>query len=119
MLNNLIYKYNQDLEVFNSCNSKLPIKINFYLQKNIQIIQQAAQEIERARLNIGAQFGVINAEGNGYTIPPEKVIEANKELEDLFNLDQDLNIHIFKLNEFDGIELTYKELSAIMFMIEE
>jgi DNA-binding transcriptional LysR family regulator len=35
------------------------------------------------------------------------------------NLEQDLNIHVFKLDDFDGIELTYQQLSAIMFMIEE
>jgi hypothetical protein len=44
---------------------------------------------------------------------------VNSELNVLFNIEQDLNIHIFKLEEFDGIELTYEQLSAIMFMIEE
>jgi hypothetical protein len=44
---------------------------------------------------------------------------AQQELNDLFNLEQDLNIHVFKLDDFDGIELTYQQLSAIMFMIEE
>jgi hypothetical protein len=44
---------------------------------------------------------------------------ANQELNDLFALEQELNIHVFKLDEFDNIELTYDQLSAIMFMIEE
>jgi hypothetical protein len=65
----------------------MPVRINFYLQKNIQLIQQAAEEIERARLSIGAQFGSINSAKNGYDIPQESIDEANKELQDLFNLE--------------------------------
>jgi hypothetical protein len=34
-------------------------------------------------------------------------------------LEQDINLHIFKLDDFDGVELTYQQLSNIMFMIEE
>jgi hypothetical protein len=44
---------------------------------------------------------------------------VSRELNDLFNLEQDLNIHIFKLDDFDEIELEFQQLSPIMFMIEE
>ena len=121
MKNNQIYEYNQLLTQFaRECSQiKLPVRINFYLQKNIRLIQEAAEDIERARLSIGAQFGKINATGTGYDIPAENIQAANSELQDLFELEQDLNIHTFKLEDFDGIELTYQQLSAIMFMIEE
>lgn len=117
--NNLIYKQARLLQTFNTCNMKLPIKINFYLQKNIQLIAQAATEIENARLLIAQQYGTINDEGTGFNIPSENIEIVNKELNDLLNLEQDLNIHIFKLSDFDNIELTYQQMSAIMFMIEE
>ena len=117
--NQKIYEHASKLVVFNSCNIKMPVRINFYLQKNIQLIQQASQEIEQARLLIGAQFGTVNEAQNGYDIPPENVVAANKELNDLYELEQDIPIHIFKLSDFDNIELSYQELSAIMFMIEE
>ena len=58
-------------------------------------------------------------EGNGYIIPEEHMPIAQQELNDLFALEQDLNIHVFKLSDFDGIELTYQQMSAIMFMVEE
>jgi hypothetical protein len=45
--------------------------------------------------------------------------EAQKELNDLFALKQDVQIHKFDLEEFADIELTMQQLSAIMFMIEE
>lgn len=119
MKNKDIYEYGQKLSIFNNCNIKMPVRINFYLQKNIQLIQQALGEIEHARLSIGAQFGSLNETQNGYDIPSENIVEANKELNDLFNLEQEIPIHKFKLSEFDGIELTYQQMSAIMFMVEE
>ena len=117
--NNEIYRYGKSLSLFNNYNAKLPIRIGFYLQKNLQIMMQAAEEIEVARLEIAARFGTINADGTGYDIPTENLTEVNHELKDLFDLEQELPIHIFKLDEFEGIELTYQQLSAIMFMIEE
>lgn len=98
---------------------KLPVRINFFLQKNIQMLAAAGQEIEEARLSIAREFGQLNEEGTQYIIPPEKMAVVQKEIDDLFNLEQDLNIHLFKLDEFDGIELTYQQLSSIILMIEE
>ena len=117
--NQQIYEYAQQLSIFNECNIKMPVRINFYLQKNIQLIQHAAEEIERARLEIAAEYGTLNETQTGYDIPVEKIQEANKELFDLFSLEQDLAIHQFLIDNFEGIELTYQQMSAIMFMIEE
>lgn len=119
LTNQQIYACANELIALKKCNIKLPIKVNFYLQKNLQIVAQAAEEIEGARLQIASQYGTLNKEKNGYDIPLENIPIVNRELNDLFNLEQDLNIHIFKLSDFDNIELTYQELSAIMFMIEE
>lgn len=114
-----IYQYHQALLAFNNIDVKMPVRISFYLQKNIQLIQQAVEEINNARLALGERFGTLSEDGTGYDIPAENLVEANHELSDLFNLTQDLNIHIFKLSDFEGIELSYQQMSAIMFMIEE
>lgn len=119
ILNNKIFEYSNKLQIFKECNIKMPIRINFYLQKNIQLIQEAALEINKARVDIGSQFGEPNNDGSGYIVPSERMAEAAAELNDLLNLEQDINLHIFKLDDFDGIDLTFQELSAIMFMIEE
>ena len=118
LTNQQIYESASKLALF-KIEGKLPIKINFFLQKNIQTLAAAAQEIEQARINIACEFGELNEDGTSYIVPPEKMFAANKELNDLFHLEQDLNIHIFKLDDFDGIELEYQQLSTIMFMIEE
>ena len=118
LTNQKIYDAAINLASFN-IEGKMPVKINFFLQKNIQIIAAAGQEIEEARAKIAQDFGVINEAGTHFVVPPENMLAAQKELNDLYALEQDLNIHVFKLDDFDGIELTYNQLSAIMFMIEE
>ena len=119
MTNKLIYEYGQKMAMLSDCNAKMPVRIGFYLQKNIQTIQKAVENIDKARLSIGERFGIPNETGTGYDIPPEKMSEVGKELNDLFNLDQEVNIHKFKIDDFSDIELTYQEMSAIMFMIED
>ena len=119
LTNNKIYLYATNLASFNIEQKIMPVRINFFLQKNIQEITKLAQEIDTAKISIAQQFGVLNEEGTTYSIPPENMAAAQQELNDLFNLEQEVNIHIFKLDDFDGIELTYQQLSAIMFMIEE
>lgn len=118
LTNNQIYLYATNLVAFH-IEQKMPIRINFFLQKNIQEIQKFAQEIDAARTSIAAEFGAPNEDGTGYTIPPYNIAAAQQELNDLFALEQEVNIHIFKLDDFDGIEMTMEQLSAIMFMIEE
>jgi hypothetical protein len=51
LTNNQIYSYATNLVAFN-IEEKLPVRINFFLQKNVQTIQAYAQEIEKARLEI-------------------------------------------------------------------
>ena len=117
--NQQIYEYGQKLSIFTNNNSTMPVRINFYLQKNIQTITRAAEEIEVARLGLAARYGVLNETQTGYDIPAENINIINQEISDLFNLEQELNIHQFKLSDFDNIELTFQEMSAIMFMVEE
>lgn len=120
-LNNLqIYTYAEELNTqFSECNVLLPVKVNFFLQKNIQTITAAAQEIAQARLDIAKKFGTLDETGTNYIIPAENMTAANAELNDLFTLEQELNIHTFTLSSFDNIELTYQQMTAIMFMVEE
>ena len=118
LTNNKIYSYAEKLSAFN-IDVKLPVRINFFLQKNIQIIIAAGQEIDAARMGVAQQYGTLNEDGTSYNIAPDVMPTVQQELNDLFNLEQDLNIHIFKLDDFDGIDLTMDQLSAIMFMIEE
>lgn len=120
--NQQIYNYALSLRnCFGSdvTNIRLPIKINFFLQKNIRTLSEAANEIELSRLAIAQAYGAMNEDGSGYIVPQEKIIEANQDLNELFALEQDIPLHMFKLDDFGDIELSYQQMNAIMFMIEE
>ena len=97
----------------------LPIKVNFYLQKNKDVILKAAQEIEEHRLKIASEYGTLKEELNSYSIPPDKLEEATKKLNELYDLTQEITIYKVTLSDFKDIELTTDQMSALMFMIED
>ena len=120
MTNNEIYTYTRQLmDAFQDGEQKLPIKINFYLQKNKNTLLALAQDIEKARLEIAQAYGTLDENGEQYQIPNEKLAEASKELEDLFNLTQDVSIHKISIDAIDGdLMLSAAQMEALMFMID-
>lgn len=97
-----------------------PVKINFFMQKNIDTITALANEIENARTTIIKRYGTQDEENpEQYTVPNDKIDDATNELNDLFNLEQEITINMLELSWFDEIELTTPQVSAISFMINE
>ena len=120
LTNNEIYMYAQNLMIaFEDKEQKLPIKISFYLQKNKNTLLQLAQDIEQTRLEIARSYGELDEETSQYIIPPEKMEEASQELNDLFNLEQDVQIYTINIDSFgDDLTITTAQMEAIMFMID-
>ena len=120
LTNAQIYTYATALaNAFQDTTQKLPIKVNFYLQKNKNTLTTLAQDIENARLDLIRANGELNEEGTSYTIPKEKVEEVQKELNDLFALEQDVNIYTVNIDSLsDDLTLTTGQMEAIMFMID-
>lgn len=121
LTNNEIYIYARNLiEAFNDGEQKLPIKISFYLQKNKNTLMQLAQDIETSRLEIAKNYGILDEENQQYNIPTDKMEDAQKELTDLFNLEQDVQIYTINIDNFgDDLTITTAQMEAIMFMIEQ
>ena len=116
-----IYNYASNLleEFSNSAELKLPVKVNFYLQKNLLTLKNLATEIEESRLNIVQEYGQINEDGTSYFIPSENIEKAQQELNDLFALDQEVQIYKIKLDScYDDILLSMSQMESLMFMIE-
>lgn len=120
MTNNEIYNYTRQLmEAFQDGEQRLPIKVNFYLQKNKNTLLALAQDIEKARLEIAQNYGELDESGEQYQIPNDKLAAATKELEDLFNLEQDVNIYKINIDSLsDDLTLTTAQMEAIMFMVD-
>ena len=121
LTNNEIYsqalKFNN---AFGDENQKLPIKINFYLQKNKKILLDLGIEIEQERQKIIETYGALDPESGNYTIPADNIENYLKELQDLMDLEQEVQIYTFNINTIDeNLELTTAQMEALLFMIEE
>lgn len=118
--NQQIYQItNNLLDNLGNLNIYIPAKANFFLQKNIQTFTDAAQEIDKSRLEIAKHYGVLDEEKQQYNIPEDKIEEASKELNDLFSIEQDLDIKTFSIEALGNAEFTPAQMQAIMFMIED
>lgn len=104
-----IYNYTLALQnIFNDNEKYIPIKLNFIIQRNKKILYDLAVEIETERTNII----------NNLNLSDE---EKNRELYNLENIEQDVNIKtvIFEYIADDRIDLTSAQMNAILFMISE
>lgn len=118
--NQQIYQIaNNALSNLDNLNIYIPAKANFFIQKNISTIAAAAQEIEKSRLEIAKHYGVLDEEKQQYKIPEDKLEEASKELEDLFSIEQELDIKTFSIEALGNAEFTPAQMQAMMFMIED
>lgn len=120
MTNLQIYNIaNMLLENFQNTNMELPVKVNFYFQKNMNHIVEMAQDIDKSRVAIFEKYGTKDEENNQYTFTPENTDTVNKELQDLFDLEQEVKLNMLKLDWFDDIKLTTQQVAAMECMIEE
>lgn len=119
--NQLIYNYAYNLvAAFNDQAQVLPIKINFYLQRNKKELIRLAQELEEERENLFKQYGEYNPKENNYIIPADKQKFVKQQFNDLLALEQDVNIYKVKFTDFSNdINLTVGQMDALMFMIED
>lgn len=106
-------------EAFSDDKRYLPAKINFYIQKNMQILTASVESITLNRNAIIEHYGVIDEETGCYNFSDENQMLANKELADLAGLEQDVTISMIPLSHFDGLEFTTKQMQALMFMIKD
>lgn len=120
LTNSQIYNYAIALnEAFADNTQKLPMKVNFYLQKNKKILIELGKDIEESRMEIIHNYGELNEDGSQYIIPKDKIEIIQKELEDLLALTQEVNIYMISADNLtNDINLTTGQMEAILFMIE-
>ena len=118
--NSEIYNYANALaQEFGQQEVKLPLKVNFYLQKNLKELVALAQDIEQQRVAIAQEYGTLNEETQQYEIPPENINSATRKLDELFNLTQDVKIYKVKLDAFGDINISNSQMQALLIMIDD
>lgn len=107
-------------ENFNNNSKYLPAKIAFIIQKNIKVLKELSQEIYILRDNIIKHYGAQDVNDlESFIIPNEHRGVAQKELDDLIEMEQEVPILKLKFSDIENLEFTMNQMEAIMFMIEE
>ena len=118
MNNGMIYQYALTLnEALNDNDLQMPVAVIFSIEKNKQTLMAVAQDVEKYRMDIIKKYGK-EVDGN-YNVPQDKIEIANKELQDLFSIEQEVNIYKFNIEDLGDIKLTSNQMNAILFMIED
>lgn len=97
----------------------LPVKVGFYIQKNMKKMTELAQEIEKSRIEIFDKYGEKDEENNQYKFDKSVQEQVQKELNDLFDLTQDVKTNMLELDWFDDIDLNANQIAAISYMIAD
>lgn len=97
----------------------LPVKVGFYIQKNMKKMTELAQEIEKSRMEIFDKYGEKDEENNQYKFDKSVQEQVQKELNDLFDLTQDVKTNMLELDWFDNIDLNANQIAAISYMIKD
>ena len=97
----------------------LPVKVGFYIQKNMKKMTELAQEIEKSRMEIFDKYGEKDEENNQYKFDKSVQEQVQKELNDLFDLTQDVKTNMLELDWFDDIDLNANQIAAISYMIKD
>jgi hypothetical protein len=120
MTNTEIYNYAMALtKAFEDEKQRLPIKVNFYIQKNKATLVALAQEIEKSRMEILEHHGTYNEKTEQFEFSSDLAPVLSKELGELFSLEQEVNIYTVDIDSFgDDLTLTTGQMEALMFMID-
>lgn len=120
LTNNTIYNLALALQSsFTDGAQYLPVKVNFYIQKNKATLFNLAKDIEEARTAILQTYGTLNEESGQYEFDEKNATIAAHELNDLFNLEQEVQIYTVSIDSFgEDLSLTTGQMEALMFMID-
>ena len=106
------------LNNFNINDVKMPIAACYSIEKNKETLRNIAEDIEKNRFQIIQRYGTVQENGD-FLVSQDKIEEANEELAALLNIEQEIKIYIFKIEELKNVELTSSQMKSIMFMIDE
>ena len=120
MTNAQIYALSNKLDsVLNSETRYMPAKIAYFIHKNKTKIVEHFNIIEQSRFGIIRHYGTLDEATSSYNVPNEVLAKANKELEELLQIEQDIDISMIKLDDLVDLDFTFEQMEALSFMIEE
>lgn len=107
-------------------NKELPIKVSYALAKNISKLEKELEIYNKEREKLIEKYSIKDKNNqtvidgnNQIQIKDECLEDWNKDIKELQDIEVEIDIHKFKLEELNGYNMTPAELMAIDYMIEE
>lgn len=121
LTNQFILTYTEELHetIIQDNETRYPAKVNYSIQKNYRTLMEIYKEIMQERERICQEYSTSFNDGI-YEFADARLREsAQRELDDLLSLEQDVNIIKFNIDSFGNLALTAKQMDVLMFFIEE
>lgn len=98
---------------------EIPVNTAFRLNKLIKAIDEFLTEIEEYRVKLINQYGVKNEEANQIEVPPKKMKDFSKEMNDLLNEEVEIDFQPININMFgEDLRLSTKDLMILEKLFE-
>lgn len=99
---------------------KFPASVSYKIIRNIKVLNDFYTDINMARSSIIAERYEPVVGELGTFVPKEGQRElAEKELEDLYNVTNNIEVQTFPISVIEGLDVPLKVMNAIHFMIED
>ena len=105
---------------------ELPVKVSYALSKNIAKIEKELEIYNSERQKLLDKYCVKDENGqnkidenNQLKIQEEYLKDWKKDIEELQNIELEIDIHKFKIDELNGYNMAPSELMVIDYMIED
>lgn len=110
-----------NIENFSALNqNKMRGKTAYKVARILTELQIHLEDYNTVRGRLLSQYGKPTSELiNQYTIPDENILKFNQELEELLNEQVQLNCAKINIDEFEDVELTPGQMTALLPFIEE
>lgn len=107
---------------------QFPVKVSYAISKNVSKLEHELKIYNSEREKIINKYckkdeegNLVIDENNNYNIEKESIDVCNKELNELLDIEIEVNIHKFKLDDlmYGNYEMSPSEMALIDYMIEE
>lgn len=105
---------------------QLPIKVSYAIAKNISKIESELKTYTNERQKLIDRYSEKDENGkptvdefNQITIQKDLTEDWNKDIKDLLSIENEIDIHKFKIDELEGYSMAPAELMLIEYMIAE
>ena len=105
---------------------ELPIKASYAIAKNISKLEAELKTYNSEREKLIEKYSIkdengktVADENNQIKLQPEQVADWNKDMKELFAIENDIDIHQFPIEALNGHSMTPAEIMLIDYMISE